>query len=448
MFQGLNLVGRLIAILLILLVALGLFGIGLNWYLRGQETGGGTRLPLPDQVAAIVDIIERGNLARRDLVLRAVNSDEFKVTITSARPPASAGQRMPVAEWLVANYLEALPTRAVEVLVLREDSESWFLWLVRGASPKLGLPLRIVVPLTTGEFAIFETRGAAVQRVFGVPIGFWIGVLGTILGAIAIVAIRREAKPLADLSHALHRFGSDARPHPVTPRGAPDVRALIDAVNAMQTRIAALLKGRTILLGAVSHDLKTYITRLRFRIEAIDDETQRTKAALDLEEMTALIDGAIAVAKGGAAIELRERVDLAALVSREVEARDRERMKLSANLANPIVMGDAVGLRRVVTNVLDNAMRYGGRAEIEVRRSNGMIEIVVDDPGPGIPPDDREAIFEPFYRGEPSRNRSTGGSGLGLAIARQIVEAHGGRIGASASPAGGARITIEIPRAG
>ncbi len=453
MFTGLNLAGRMIAILLLLLVGLGTAGIAMNWWSRGADGGVEARPPLPDQIAAIVDVLERGGIGKRELVLRAVNSDDLRITVTAEKPSAMLGRRMPVAEWLIGQYLEVLPQRGIEILVHPAgDSEPrWLSWL-KGLAPGPGLPLRITVPLTAGEFAVFETRGGPTQRVFGVPTGFGVGLLGAILGLMAILAIRREARPLADLSAALTRFSADAKPTPVAPRGAPDVRALIESVNDMQTRIAGLLKGRTILLGAVSHDLKTYITRLRLRVEALDDDTARDKAICDLAEMTDIIDSAIAVARGGAALEMRQLVDLRTLVASEVALRDGQRITLLAGSMQPfergtIMLGDAIGLRRVIANILDNALRYARHADVSINLDRGQLIVHVDDDGPGVPQAEREAIFEPFYRAEPSRNRSTGGSGLGLAIARQIVEAHGGRIAAELSPKGGARIAVVLPAA-
>ena len=435
-----------------MLIVLGIGGIVLAWQGR-LEHDPSTRPPLPDQVAAIVDVLERAGSPRRDLVLRALNSADLKVTVTMERPSAVAGRRMPVAEWLVQNYLEAMPARPVEVLIVTDGEPTWWVAWLKGSTPGVGLPVRIIVPLTTGEQAVFDTRGNPAQRVFGVPVGFWVGVLGGIMGIVAILAIRREARPLVDLSTAVARFSADAKPISVPVRGAPDVRNLVTEVNAMQSRIAALVKGRTILLGAVSHDLRTYMTRLRIRVEDIGDELQRSRAVRDLDEMTALIDGAIAIARGEAAVEAREPVDIAALVDAEVAARDGDLVASTIEPGTHVVVGDRVGLRRVLTNVVDNALRYGSHASVRVASGRGFTTIVVDDDGPGIPPDEREAVFEPFYRGDPSRSRDTGGTGLGLAIVRQIVEAHGGRITAGEVPANtaggtGARIEITLPGRG
>src|SRR5208337_2964427 len=126
-------------------------------------------------------------------------------------------------------------------------------------------PLRLSVSLKNGGYAVFETRGEVSRRLFGVPPGFWLGALGSLIGISALLAIWRESAPLRKLSQAIASFSGDGEPVVVTPQGAPEISKLISAVNGMQERIAALLQGRTILLGAVSHDLKTYITRLRLR---------------------------------------------------------------------------------------------------------------------------------------------------------------------------------------
>lgn len=202
------------------------------------------------------------------------------------------------------------------------------------------------------------------------------------------------------------------------------------------------------LLGAISHDLKTLLTRLRLRAEAIANPDQQVRAVCDLDAMTALIEDALALARGAAVSERREQVDVADLVRQEIADRKEARLNLrDGGAGKGIVRGDGLALRRLLANLFDNALRYATSAEVTVERTGANVELLVDDDGPGIPQLERQAIFEPFYRVEPSRSRDTGGAGLGLAIARAIVEAHGGRIGAEEAPAGGARIRVVLPAA-
>lgn len=455
MLGRLGITGRLVLILLVLLVTLGLSGLGISWYLRGSPNGTGLRAPLPDRVAAIIGALETVQPQERALILRAVNNEDLTVTISAKKPQGMAiGRRLPVAEWFVGQYLDAMHDRDIEVTAEDATSQSW----LGRIAPNARVPLRIVVPLVSGGFAIFETRVAPVQRIFGVPTGFWVGAFGSLLGLIALFAILRETRPLGELAHAVARFSGEGSLAPVQARGAPDVRKLIEAVNAMQARIVGLVKGRTILLGAVSHDLKTFITRLRLRIEDLPDEVQREKSIRDLDDMTALIDGAIAVARGTTGNGLKEPVDIGRLVKEEVAARhaaDRIRLRIgpaagaadrhAGGEAAIIVQGDQLGLKRVVGNLLDNALSYAGRCEVTVAAHGGNVTIQVDDDGPGIPALERAAVLEPFYRLEGSRNRATGGSGLGLAIVKQIVDGHGGEVEIGDSQLGGAKIRLSLP---
>jgi two-component system, OmpR family, osmolarity sensor histidine kinase EnvZ len=262
----------------------------------------------------------------------------------------------------------------------------------------------------------------------------------------AIIAIAREARPLRALSEALGRFTGDAAGPLMEPAGAPEIRKLIVSVNDMQARIFELVRGRTLLLGAVSHDLKTYITRLRLRVEQLPSEDQRDKAARDLDEMTRLLEDALAVARGGFAGKQREAVDLRALLAALVEERQPLGGRIRAELSEqPLrVRAEAVSMRRLFANLIDNALNFAPHCVIRLRQENGAV-VDIDDDGPGIPEHARASVFEPFFRLETSRSRTTGGSGLGLAIVKQIVDAHGGRIELMTSPEGGLRARVVFP---
>lgn len=450
MLRRLDLAGRIVLILLMLLIALGLSGIAVSFIARSQDAGVGPRLPLPDQAAAIADLIEATPPARRELVLRAVNSEELRVSIVPTRPvPPPHARSFPVVEWMLANYLESARLRSVEILQLPPPDAGLVRRVLAWWAPGTQSSIRIVMPLQSGEVVLLETRGNFTQRLFGLPTGFWVGVVGALLGLLAIIAIVREARPLSDLAQSVIRFSAAATPAPVASRGAPDVKALIDAVNGMQGRIAGLLKGRTVLLGAVSHDLKTFITRLRLRVEDIADTAQRDKAIADLDSMTHVVDDAIAVARGAAVPSHQSAIELDGLLRRaaDMHGRDRVDVVLAPALAGARMVGDEIGLLRLFDNIVANALRYGTRCRIEATSSPTAITVDIDDDGPGIPPKEREAVFEPFYRIEGSRSRETGGSGLGLAIAKQVADAHGAAIEIGEAPLGGSRFRIRFPAA-
>jgi signal transduction histidine kinase len=236
------------------------------------------------------------------------------------------------------------------------------------------------------------------------------------------------------------------------PIGAPEIRKLIISVNEMRARIFELIRGRTLLLGAISHDLKTYITRLRLRVEQLPDEAQRDKAVRDLDEMTRLLEDALAVTRGGLAGNGRERIDLRALLSDILEDRHPTRTGLRAELGEvPLwIQAEPVALRRLFGNLIDNALNFAPHCIVRLQRQdngNGEAIVFVDDDGPGIPEPMHASVFEPFFRLDASRSRTTGGSGLGLAIVKQIADAHGARVSLSTSPEGGLRATVAFPQA-
>ena len=450
MFGRLGFLGRLLLIVFALLIAFLALAVAMSFISQERRTPGTERFPVPAQTAAIVELLDRTEEGQRAGVLRAVSNERFVVTITrESLSPGPTASRMPAVEWLVSQYLETLPERDVRVFIGEDQSMGTIARALERFKLASSTQISIQVALRDGSFAVFRLRGDSTRRVFGVPAGFWLGVIGCLLAAVAMWAIVREARPLTALAHSVERFSEDGQPRNVDPQGAPEIRHLISASNAMQSRIAALLKGRTMLLGAISHDLKTYVTRLRLRAEFIEPQDQQKRAVRDLDDMTDLIDTALSVARGTLTAERRQRVDLYALISEEIELRPDEPIDLKSpgSIEAFIINGDTVSLKSVIANLLDNAARYAENCRVILESHADGICVIVEDDGPGIPESDRETVFEPFYRLDPSRIKDTGGSGLGLAIAKQIVEGHGGRINLEVSGLGGARFQIVLPAA-
>jgi signal transduction histidine kinase len=276
-------------------------------------------------------------------------------------------------------------------------------------------------------------------------------VLGVAVALVTLLMVRREALPLRRLAEAVDRMNlpGKAEPIPEAPRGAPEIRALIEAFNRLRARIATLLMARMALIGGISHDLRTYATRLRLRAELIADEGERSKAIQDLAEMNRLLDDSLLAIETGKPARIEELIQIAPILEREAEDRCRAGAKVSLSISpearSAELLGDAVTLRRLVSNLTDNALAYGHEAAVSAEVQGAELLILIDDKGPGISAEHREAVLEPFVRLEESRNRRTGGSGLGLAIARNAAEAHGGRLVLETSPAGGTRARIELP---
>jgi signal transduction histidine kinase len=267
-----------------------------------------------------------------------------------------------------------------------------------------------------------------------------------VLGAMILVA-RRLARPLRDLTVAAERFeGRGAAPH-VEPRGPLDLRHAIEAFNAMNRRVSVMLDEKDRMLGAIGHDLRTPLASLRIRAESMEPEDERQRVIATIEEMTAMLDDTLVLARSGRAREEARPMDLAALADTVVEEFRELGHKVELTRGERQVACIRPNLlRRAVRNLIDNAVKYGGSAEVSVTTAGQSVAIEIADPGPGIAEQDLELAQEPFYRLEGSRNRETGGSGLGLTIARAIAENHGGQLLIANRQSGGLSASLVIPR--
>ncbi len=270
---------------------------------------------------------------------------------------------------------------------------------------------------------------------------------GIILAAMIWVAARL-ARPLRDLTAAAERFHGRGDAPRVEPRGPADLAKAITAFNAMSARAGAMLAEKDRMLGAIGHDLRTPLASLRIRAESVEPEEERARMIATIEEMAAMLDDTLALARSGRAVEPPRAVDLVALADTVVE----EFVALGRDVALIEPPGPVVApvqprlLRRAVRNLVANSVAYAGSARVAVREDDAEIVIEVSDSGPGIAPDELERVTEPFYRVEPSRNRETGGSGLGLALAKAAVEVHGGRLELANGAQGGLVARLRLPR--
>jgi len=266
-----------------------------------------------------------------------------------------------------------------------------------------------------------------------------------VLGATLFVAARL-ARPLRDLAAAAERFGGREAPPTVASRGPSDLRRAIDAFNAMNGRVVALLDEKDRMLGAIGHDLRTPLASLRIRAESVEDEEERAAMAATIAEMASMLEDIVVLARSGRAREPERAMDVTALADALVE--EQRALGRSVTLLpsdpQPAKVQPTL-LRRAIRNLIDNAVKYAGSATVEVRRETGRVVIAVADTGPGLPPDQLERVTEPFYRVEQSRNRDTGGSGLGLAIARAAAESHAGELRLMNRPEGGLIATLSLP---
>ena len=255
--------------------------------------------------------------------------------------------------------------------------------------------------------------------------------------------LTRLTGPLLRVSRAADRLGRGESVDPLPLIGPSEVRGLTQAFNRMQARLTRFVADRTRLLAALGHDLRSPLTAMRVRAELVEENETRESLIASVEEMQEMVDATLAFARGMASAEAYETVDLGTFL-KQLQADMIDEFTLDT--ANSIgVRLRPQSARRALRNIIENAQRYGGGAEVTFRHDAEHVQIRVADNGPGIPEAELEQVFEPFFRLEKSRSRETGGTGLGLSIARTIVRAHGGDVTLSNRAEGGLLVTVTLP---
>lgn len=277
-------------------------------------------------------------------------------------------------------------------------------------------------------------------------LGAWLGLAAVLVVLLSALAARRLANPLSELAVVVGHLGASGDAHPLPAKGPRELQVVINAFNRLQERLRRFNDDRVQMIAAMSHDLSTSLTRLKLRLEVGDDREQQQKMSAEIGTMSAMIDSILAFARDDAKREPQTLVDLDALVEGVCEdASDAGGAVTYAGARGVTVRGRLAALRRAVFNLVDNAVRYGGAADVTLTAEAGRIVIAIEDRGPGIPRSEREKVFEPFYRIEGSRNPATGGVGLGLSVARSIAREHGGDIVLAARKGGGLSARLELP---
>jgi len=305
----------------------------------------------------------------------------------------------------------------------------------------------VSVRLDDGTWVNFSSSalGAAQHAdwsVLAVTICFGVGIV-----VVAVLLLRWATRPLRDLAIAAERFSLDQTPLPLDETGPAEVRRAARAFNTMRERIQRLVTERMQALAAVSHDLRTPITRLRLRSELLDDEATRDLIDADLSEMEGMIDSTLEFLRGGVSSEAIRPIDIVSVVETIVDEQADQGKRITLDgLGYGRVLGRLLALKRAFWNIIGNAVKYADLAIVEITETSDSLSITVDDNGPGIAAADMERVFQPFVRLEESRGRKTGGSGLGLTIALAVIRSHGGDITLANRATGGLRVTITLPK--
>ena len=313
--------------------------------------------------------------------------------------------------------------------------------------PPGGASYLVQITLRDGTLVTFDSYLSPQEGSIPLRLGLTLLVLlGTVI-ALSLIAVRWVTGPLSALATAAEKLGRDIDRPPLKEKGPLEVRRAAGAFNLMQQRLSRFLADRTRVLTAMSHDLKTPLTRLRLRMETVNDPILRGKIEKDLDEMQSMVTQTLDYMRDSSRAEAAQQIDLTALLETlQIDFRDTgHEVEIKGSVVQPYV-GRPLALRRCLTKLVENAIRYGGRATIELDDTAKQVVVRIVDDGPGMPEEELERAFEPFYRGERSRSRETGGTGLGLGIARNIARAHGGELVLKNRPAGGLEAILSLPR--
>ncbi|MFQ6571920.1 ATP-binding protein [Pseudomonas sp. UM16] len=425
------------------IIAAMLISVALN-ILFVQLAGVWARPPLSqtgllEQIAVTTRVLEAAPVTQREALAQAASNPLLQVSWSARRDSLSLpGRGQPIDVETVPELRQLLANPPLRMEGFQPDD-----WPKDSADAHY----KLVMQLADGSWLDFTPP----YRSWGLSSGMRftiIGVLALIAALlVAWIGTRQLAGPLQRFARAARRFGSDLRAPPIRLEGPHELRQAITAFNTMQAQIQHFIAERTQMLAAISHDLRAPLTRMRLRGEFIEDAEQQQKLFRDVDEMQSMINSALNFFRDETRLETTTPFDLAELLQTLVD--DYRDQQIAVDFAGPVnlvYLGRPLGLKRAVTNLIDNAVKYAHSPAVRLSSNAHSLFIEVRDQGPGIPDTALEEVFVPFFRLESSRNRDTGGVGLGLPSARTAIREQGGELTLRNLPSGGLLACIELPR--
>jgi len=464
-----SLFARLTLVLLGGLLTAQLLSFAIHMHDRSELLVQASGMQSAQRIADIVHLLDTMTPAEHSRILKVLSAPPLTVVLdrgplTAQDATTDAGARAAIFATLLRRFLGDDRTLTVVMagnaapgykgggemrgLKAMEGDSGWTPPMMRHGGPSGSGPLFVAqLRLQDGTLATFDARQPQATEHWPYRLAGSIAVLLVAVILVSLIAVRWATRPLKTLADAADELGKNINRAPLAESGPAEVARAARAFNTMQSRLAAYLRERTQVLAAMSHDLKTPITRLRLRAELLDDAQLRTKFGNDLQEMEAMVASALDFLRGMDNGEAVQPVDVNALLeSLQTDLRETGGAVTIAGKAADPYPGRAQALKRCLANLLENAIKYGKSAQVFVDDNAERLQISILDQGPGLPPDQLGKVFEPFYRVEASRNRDTGGTGLGLAIAKNVAELHGGSIALSNRSEGGLSAVLILPR--
>jgi signal transduction histidine kinase len=426
----------------------GLFNVfGGVWARPSLERSG-----LLDQAADMVRIIEAAPPSIREQLASAATTRAVRVGWYAATSPVSIVLEQATGQAADSQALmeKLLGHRRLVFLVLKPNGSGDALMSTpefQGERTKDHHAYVLAVQYSDGSWLVFTVP----EKLWGLPwqgrFAIWLAFFMVSTGIVSTIATRQLVRPIRKFAQAIRFFGTNPQAPPIAEMGPRELTDVMSAFNAMRAQIQKFVAYRTAMLAAISHDLRTPLTRMRLRGEFIEDEVQQARLFRDVDELQAMVDGALAFFRGDADEEAVTSFDLPGVL--QTITNDYADQDIGIAYAGPshtVYRGRPFALKRAFTNLIENAVKYGTPPTIELTCQEKTITIMIRDRGPGIPTEALERVFSPFYRLESSRNRTTGGVGLGLTAALAIIRGHGGDVVLSNLPAGGLGALVTLPR--
>lgn len=456
-----SIAGQTIIVLLVGLTVSHIFSMTIYTADRAEVMTMSGGHQISHRVAAITRLLEGTPVEWRDRILQATNSQTLSVTVTPVSRLLGEDSQG-IVNTLLRKYLARLigtqdESRVVVQVLDMEDHSSTsagepfqssghatMAHMFHGQAG--GRLLRASVRLNDGQWLNFSTAVPEGESLWSIKtvLSLLLMAVGVIL--ISVWVIRRVTRPLRVFTAASQRLGKDVAAPPLVVSGSSELQEAVDAFNEMQQRLRRLVENRTRMLAAISHDLRTPITLLRLRAETVVDADERARMQGTLDEMEAMISSTLSFAREDAVDETVERVNLTALVGSICDDMTDTGYRVEFDGEGQLVHECRPGaLKRALTNLIENAVKFGGSANVKLRKTDSAVEIVVEDDGPGIPEAELGLVFSAFYRVEKSRNPESGGVGLGLSVVQSVIDKHGGEIELSNRAEGGLRARIVLP---
>jgi signal transduction histidine kinase len=442
-----SLFGRVVAVLVGGLALVLSIGVAVHVRERSDLLEQAGAVGMARRIADAVRVLDAQSPAGRASTAESLATANLQVTLGPTPSAPEAAGRAPHAariEALLNAYLG--DRREIRVGGLGMPAMRMGGAPMRRAMPGIG-PTSVEVRLRDGSWASFSFLAPPLRVAWPVHLLVEAVALMLLVVVVSVVAVRRATRPLAVLASAADELGANIHRAPLPENGPDEVRRAARAFNSMQARLKDYIEDRGRILAAIAHDLKTPLALLRLRTEALSTDAElKAKFEGDLQRMERLVAETLDFVRTLDSPEAAQPVDVVALL--ESLKDDTAALGWDVHIrgsARPYP-AKAQALQRCITNLVENAVRYGKRARIQLEESGAELRIRIRDDGPGIPERELERVFEPFYRLEASRNRATGGSGLGLAIARTIARAHGGNVSLRNAQGGGLEVLLTLPR--